>query len=376
MARIHSELIYGKYYQQFMRDGVAVGNPSEFVRASRESVLDKTGVKRKKPSVYMPPTAFSVSKLVYQNVRGEHMEYGSQPNERYYIYGVMGPTPSYSVPARSSARKQRAEVKALLALKDQSVNLGMAFATANQTAQLLGTAGRRIANMVEALRSAKKLDFRRAANSAVRGIPQALLENQYGWRPLLSDVKGSLDKVKDDALNAGFMVTVRGEDTERFNGSQVLYPGTVAQMRESKTSYAGCKVRLDYMPENPLLIQLNSLGLTNPAVVAWDLVPYSFIVDWCLPIGDWLNSLDAALGYQFLGGTYTYKEYAEYKYSKFADGAPQLEWARGGGWSRAKEISRGVYSSSPLPRPPSPRNPLKSITHMWEGLALLQRAFR
>lgn len=376
MALEHSELIYGKYYQQFMRNNAPVGSPSEFTRASRESVLYRTGVKRKKPAGYMSPTSFSVSKLVYQNVRGEHMERASQPNEGYYIYGVMGPTPSYSVPARSASRKQRAEVQALLALKDQKVNLGIAFATANQTAQLLGTAGRRIANVVESLRAAKKLDFRRAANSAVRGIPKAMLENQYGWRPLLSDVKGSLDKVKDDALNAGFMVTVRGEDTERFRGNQVLYPGTVAQMRERSTSSAGCKVRLDYMPENPLLIQLSSLGLTNPALVAWDLVPYSFIVDWCLPIGDWLSTLDAAVGYQFLGGTYTYREAAEYHYTKFADGAPDLIWARGGGWSKVKEISRGTYSSSPLPRPPSPRNPLKSLTHMWEGLALLQKAFR
>jgi hypothetical protein len=33
-----------------------------------------------------------------------------------------------------------------------------------------------------------------------------------------------------------------------------------------------------------------SLGLTNPAAIAWEIVPYSFVVDWFLPIGSYLSA--------------------------------------------------------------------------------------
>lgn len=37
---------------------------------------------------------------------------------------------------------------------------------------------------------------------------------------------------------------------------------------------------------------LNLLGLTPRLADLWDIVPFSFVVDWCLPIGDALNNLE------------------------------------------------------------------------------------
>ena len=35
-----------------------------------------------------------------------------------------------------------------------------------------------------------------------------------------------------------------------------------------------------------------SLGLTDPLSVAWELIPYSFVVDWFYPIGTYLENLN------------------------------------------------------------------------------------
>ena len=47
---------------------------------------------------------------------------------------------------------------------------------------------------------------------------------------------------------------------------------------------------------NPNANTFSSLGLANPALVAWELVPFSFVIDWVLPIGSWLTATGPLLG--------------------------------------------------------------------------------
>jgi hypothetical protein len=48
---------------------------------------------------------------------------------------------------------------------------------------------------------------------------------------------------------------------------------------------------------NPNTALANQMGFINPAAVAWELVPFSFLVDWFLPVGDFLNSFTDLLGH-------------------------------------------------------------------------------
>jgi hypothetical protein len=51
---------------------------------------------------------------------------------------------------------------------------------------------------------------------------------------------------------------------------------------------------------------LDTYGLTPDFYVIWDMIPYSFIVDWFLPISDVLATLDADAKY-FSGEYYNLK---------------------------------------------------------------------
>lgn len=51
-------------------------------------------------------------------------------------------------------------------------------------------------------------------------------------------------------------------------------------------------------------------GLNNPSLIAWELVPYSFVVDWFLPVGDYLERLGAFSGLKF--SDYSYTESADW----------------------------------------------------------------
>lgn len=59
-----------------------------------------------------------------------------------------------------------------------------------------------------------------------------------------------------------------------------------------------CRIRRTYTfsMADPMQYMLSQLGLANPAVVAWELVPWSFVVDWVFPVCDFLAGFTSGLG--------------------------------------------------------------------------------
>jgi hypothetical protein len=49
------------------------------------------------------------------------------------------------------------------------------------------------------------------------------------------------------------------------------------------------------------------LGLTNPLNVAWELVPFSFVVDWFIPIGSFFDGLVPPQGVSRVKGVSSYR---------------------------------------------------------------------
>ena len=52
---------------------------------------------------------------------------------------------------------------------------------------------------------------------------------------------------------------------------------------------------------------LSETGFSNPLSVAWEIVPWSFVIDWMIPVGDYLNGLDALCGVSQLCVVRSYK---------------------------------------------------------------------
>jgi hypothetical protein len=133
--------------------------------------------------------------------------------------------------------------------------------------------------------------------------------------------------------------------------------------------------RIDAVPENELLISLSSLGVLNPLEVGWELVPLSFVVDWAWPLGNWLDSLDAMLGYTCRG--YSSSLFVEMEWTltgvSGTYGAKKIENDYRGS-KRMVYLSREASTSVPLPTLPGFKDP-RSLGHMANGLALLASAF-
>lgn len=121
-------------------------------------------------------------------------------------------------------------------------------------------------------------------NGVSNNLANSWLELNFGWTPLIKDVYTSIDILQRDFPMAPLKGSATGVDL-----SFPVYRGSASQI-ESVRIAGMLKIT------NPQLFLANQLGLINPAAVVWDAVPFSFVVDWFIPVGKFLNSLTNEVG--------------------------------------------------------------------------------
>jgi hypothetical protein len=366
--------------------------------AQRASEVSSGTTRRRKPRSWVPPTSYSLFYRRWQRAYGTYtyVHNPSVPNSKYSWIGVIGGAPSGEFNSLNhfdsialendlydAELTNQALIKARLQLKGTKVNLGVAFAERNQTAKLLGDTAIRLAKSFNELRRGHVRNAMRQLGISSKAreprgssVPNKWLELQYGWKPLLSDVYGSavaLEEVPAHDWRVTVKATARSEKT---------FQGTYAPISDAgictATGRNSVFTRLDALPGNEPLGSLASLGITNPLLIAWELVPFSFIIDWAFPIGNWLDSLDALLGYEsaYYSSSYLTR-------SEWVGKGVNVDLGNGfGGYVDAdyletKKIVRLVRTASdsvPLPNFP-PIKDGRSLGHMANGLALLASVF-
>jgi len=297
-----------------------------------------------------------------------------------------------AIPSFDSGLESRAVIKALSKLKENKVNLAVAFFERAETAELLvGT----LAGLAKAARSLRNGDMRGVAKGlglsgkpkAPKGqnFPQKWLELQYGWRPLYNDVFDAVSALHaaDQAVPDRYAKTVTGSvKVKREVNAKPIGSGGAQTLRCATRSREeeGCFVRLDYYLTNPFLASLSALGITNPAEVIWERVPFSFAIDWFLPVGNYLSGFDAALGYEFRAGSCSRlfrRDWEGWIYPSRDNPLYIPQVVTGTCRTKQMALTRTVYSSSPLPRIPSFKNPFPyGSTHIANAIALLASSLR
>lgn len=204
-----------------------------------------------------------------------------------------------------------ATTKAYLALKNQKVNFSVAFAEYQETADLVANTVRRITRGVKAYRNSRPKDWAKVTKNGLAAegwkVPQSWLELQYGWNPLMSDVEGACKELSDRDRHSGkpHAHVVGKSSYDEFSyidkDSGFLANGLFGQRLTVHNRY-DVTIRLWYDLNCPLLALFSSLGLTNPAELIWEKVRYSFVVDWFIPIGNWLSTMDADFGWLYKTG--------------------------------------------------------------------------
>lgn len=170
--------------------------------------------------------------------------------------------------------------------------------------------------------------------SIVKNVAGAHLNYKFGWKPTIGDLKDAIDgvrnlqrKLDDFRERCGTIIddgyTNLRTTTTSKSGTYVPSATQSVAWTASLTQHVRSYVR--YMPMYPYTLgitdtfirgMLDTLGFElNPRII-WDKIPFTFIIDWFIGIGAWLErfKLDTfELPIKYVDSYIQYKESRKYR---------------------------------------------------------------
>jgi hypothetical protein len=199
---------------------------------------------------------------------------------------------------------------------------------------------------------------RRNLNDFTNAAADTWLEYAFGWRPLVNDItKGAeafYDAVNRDSYEH-FSVRSSGKSHASSVGSnfgwQLLnWHAEIQEEHEVSCQYYGAA----RIKKTSSSVQ-RSFGLDPAELVAtgWELIPYSFLIDYFVNVGDILNSWVSAQRLEFLWVGYTLREEVTSDVTvQFAKSHHTYTMSAndpGNGTNKRKRVYRRSESTIPLP---------------------------
>lgn len=117
----------------------------------------------------------------------------------------------------------------------------------------------------------------------------------YGWKPLVSDYYGVLDESLRDYINhfQTFKASSGYSETVVVPGRVINEDLNLAPFNLLYKYQVTISVKLD----TSAIAGLSHWTSLNPASIAWELLPFSFVIDWFIDVGTTLRSVESALLY-------------------------------------------------------------------------------
>lgn len=243
---------------------------------------------------------------------------------------------------------------------------------------------KRTLGLFRAYRALRKGDFRRFLRelsvdpkrkhrSKIRTVADEAsglwLEYWFGWSPTVQEIGSTVYVLTSKPIIA----EIRERGVAKFKLPSLTR--TVGNLQRRVITEAGhgfVKQGGQFKVSNENLFLANRLGLVNPALVAWELVPFSFVVDWFTKFGDVLES------WTDLAGISTHNEWGvtyckvRTEASYFRTSAPQNRCMISGNSYATRRI-KGFYK--PVPIHPVIANFGDSLTRAATAVSLLNQVF-
>lgn len=308
-------------------------------------------------------------------------------NESYSIspspYGYWEVPSSYIIPWTDDDDARLAD-KIVKAVRGHEFNAGVFIGQSHELASSVVGATSAI---IAGVRSLKKGDFGGALRSLSRtvsgtdiaraekrlkrnDIAGTWLALQYGWLPVYSDVH---------AAAKAFEVLSAPPRTSRLYAVR-----NKAQTVKTTVGPYNCELRAKrfvryYLELREELPYARNMGLDDPLSVAWELMPWSFVADWFIPIGRYLSQL--AVLPKLIGTAYCTAGYSsDSSLGSVNNPGVNYKYVGAMGTHRLKHIVRYSPGNIPTAVPPPKfvgfENIFKSSTRTLNAIALLSQSLK
>lgn len=285
----------------------------------------------------------------------------------------------------TSDDEARLNDKIIAAVRGHSFNMGVFIGQSHEVASSVVSTSTAI---IQSVRSLKRGDLEGAIRALGRTVPGGdkrvarkrlnrndvagtWLAMQYGWLPLLSDVHAASKAF--EALSA----PPRKSRIVVSRSKSEAYSGNVGPCKYSGNANRFVRVEIELSEE---LSYARSMGLSDPASVAWELLPWSFVADWFFPVGRYLAQ--QAVIPHLAGKAYWTAGYASVASFTGTVINPTVNYKYVGisGSRQNKHLVRyaptGLALDVPTPKFVGVENIFKNATRVGNAIALLSQVFK
>lgn len=258
-------------------------------------------------------------------------------------------------------------------LADQRVHIGNIIAERQQTFDMIVNLWRSISDLVHKKRSLLELT---GSLLSKKGAANAILQLQFGLKPLVDDVMSAIGVFEGwSELTAP---TFRVKASMPFREVNIPVGGFGSRFSGQLRFGYTAVLKTDTTPTRVL----QQLGLIDPTQIAWEVAPWSFVVDWFIPVGEWIMAQTSDVGLQSWVVMRSFRALGQFSVKEGAGEITDYRTAHAlAGTATITGDFLGEFKSRrfvPLPAPSKLlhfKSPM-SVTHGIEAVALALQRFK
>jgi hypothetical protein len=255
----------------------ASSTPNYFARIKRGEFLPQQAYSRWDYELYIPPGAHGCYREAYSSGWDCFVDYDFYPNnaeptsesEAHDLYDNLGVDPNMDALAQAAIANMQPDLDLLTTL-----------AEAHKTVDMIGNARK---SFLDLFRRAKRGKFETA-----KAASDAWLSWRYGWRILGYDIQ-NIAAAYNRPIRDMILTSRSGEGDTASSSNSVDYSSSWNPYRIVEETTDDFSIRVT---ANGLFPHKSVNSLASLPITAWELVPFSFVGDWFISVGDALSAWD------------------------------------------------------------------------------------
>lgn len=215
---------------------------------------------------------------------------------------TFGGDPLESFASIASSMQSNVLTKAMAKVNSSTIMSGELLSDLDKTVSMLRHPFRDATQLLGKMLKYRAKHLGKTAHSAAKASSNAWLEYRYGWKPLLLDADSCISAAHKwrDEQQEKRLVARAGDSYQRTTDKAFSATGgvprvdsingTVSSWKSYRASAGVIYVRKERTTSEQLSATLGLRPRDVPATL-WEIIPYSFVVDWFVNVGDWIQAI-------------------------------------------------------------------------------------